>query len=372
MSNILDYIKWRGDLSFEASPFNEVDGLIFAKLAYIVFDEVVAEGFDNPVTLNEFYKRKKNLKDELIKMLLMKVEDFENLLKLCAKSKRFKNCKLYNYVNIVNPSKDMQFSAITFELDTGKIVIAYRGTDDTIAGWKEDFNMGIMKAIPSQIKALKYLNNTCKFFSDRKIYCVGHSKGGNLAIYSSIHATERIINRIDGIYNFDGPGFNGNIDDNERYHNLLDKIHTIIPQSSIIGMLLNRREDTTIIKSNATGGLSQHYGFTWELIGTKFTRIQNLNSGSQIIDNTLKQFLSNATMEEKELLVDSIAKVFAGYETFTLTDITSERIHAINQIAKNLDGVDKNTKTLLNNALRMMFHEGLDIVKASSPIKRLR
>lgn len=372
MSNIIDYVKWRGDLSFKNAPFNEVDGLIFSMLSYLIFDGIVQEGFNQKITIKEFDKINRINENEVLNMLFMKSKDYEDLLHLCANSKRFERVKMFNYINIIKPQEEVQFSAITFLLDNGKVVVAFRGTDDTVAGWKEDFNMGIMKAIPSQIKALKYLNNTSKYFTDRKIYAVGHSKGGNLAIYSSIHATERIINRIEAIYNFDGPGFSSDIDNNQTYHTILDKIHTIIPQSSIIGMLLNRKEETTIIKSNANGGLLQHYGFTWELVGTKFTRIPNLNSGSQIIDNTLKQFLSTATREEKELLVDSIAKVFAGYETFTLTDITSEKIHAINQIAKNLDGVDKNTKALLTNALRMMFHEGLDKVKASSPIKKLR
>lgn len=363
MSNIIDYIKWRGDLSFSKSSFNEVDGLIFSMLSYLIFDGIVESGFNQDITLEEFAKKNKDVDHPVLSMFFMKLKDYEDLLTISATSNRFGQCKLHNYVNEIDPEKELQFSAITFELITGDFVVAYRGTDDTVAGWKEDFNMGIMETVPSQIKSYSYLKDTAANFEEGRIYVVGHSKGGNLALYSSIYSPISVNTRIEAIYNYDGPGFIRNLSDNPTYKRLINRIYTIVPQSSIIGMLLDRNEDTIVIKSNVNGGFMQHYGFTWELTGTSFERMDSRNKESQIIDTAIKQFTVSASFEQRKQLLNALTNVFKGYESYTLTELTADKIHVINQLAKNLDGLDKETKSALTSSLRLIFKEGVSAVK---------
>ncbi len=371
MSNIIDYVKWRGDLSFSKSPFNEVDGLIFSKLAYLVFDNIVESGFDQDITLREFAEKEKTVENAVLSMLFMKLKDYEELLAVCAKSNRFGKCKLKNYVNIIKPEKELQFSAITFVLSNDKIVIAYRGTDDTIAGWKEDFNMGIMETVPSQIQAYRYLMDVTNVYKEEKIYIVGHSKGGNLAVYSTIYSPLSVNTRIEDVYNFDGPGFIMDLDQNKTYMRLLNRIHTLVPQSSIIGMLLDRKEQSTIIRSNATGGFMQHYGFTWEVSApNSFERLEVLNKDSQIIDTTLKNFAATATVDQKRRLLNAITDIFKGYESYTLTELTADKMQVVNKLARNLDSLDKETKAILSNTLRLVFKEGINAVKVAGGLLR--
>lgn len=366
MSNIIDYVKWRGDLSFSNSPFNDVDGLVFSKLSYLIFDGIINPGFDQDITIRDFTNKIKEAEYGILNMLFMKSKDYENLLYLCADSVRFGGCKMYNYVNIINTSLELQFAAITFELDNGKYVVTYRGTDDTVAGWKEDFNMGIMETVPSQIESLKYLKEVASNFEEGTFYVVGHSKGGNLAVYSSIYSPISINSRIEAIYNYDGPGFIKNMDDNVTYKRLLNKIHTIVPQNSIIGMLLERKEECTVIKSNATGGFLQHYGFSWEVLGTSFVELEDRKMQSQIIDTTLKQFAVTASIDDKVKLLNALGQVFEGYESYTLTELTADKIQVINRLGKNLEGLDKETKTALTFCLRLVFREGISAVRYNS------
>lgn len=371
MSNIIDYVKWRGDLSFEDSPFNEVDGLVFSKLSYLIYDGIVNSGFEQNITLNEFEKLENEVEHDVLNMLFMKLEDYEDLLDVCAQSKRFGNVSLYNYVNIVQPSEELQFAAITYKLDNGKIVVAFRGTDDTVAGWKEDFNMGIMEIVPSQTESINYLNDVANHFEEEHMYLVGHSKGGNLALYSAINSSLKVNCRIERIINYDGPGFIKNLDDNPTYQRLLPRITTLIPQSSIIGMLLERKEECTVIKSNATGGFMQHYGFSWEVLGTSFVRQDELNKDSQIIDTTLKQFALYSSYEEKLNLLNALSNVFVGYESYTLTELTADKIQVINRLAKNLEGLDKTTKNALIGSLRLVFKEGINAVRFTARFKKI-
>ena len=365
MSNILDYLSWRGDIPFSKSPMNEVDGMIFANLCYICFDCVMEDITSESITIKEFHSLVKKNNAKMLNMLLVNMDYFDKLTSMCAKSARYKNVKISNYVSILEPDLEMQFAAATFELDDKSVVVAFRGTDDTVAGWKEDFNMGFLDVVPSQAKAIDYLNKVANEFSDRKLYLLGHSKGGNLAIYSAIRSPLKVNSRIVEIYNYDGPGFLGDILTDPTYLRLTKRINTMVPESSIIGMLLERCETTTIVKSNAMGGFFQHDGFSWEVLGTKFITQKNRNIDSELIDKTLKSYLKNSTAEQRKKVADALSKIFEGYEAYTLTELTADKIKVIKRIANSYDGLDKETKDFLTASMRLIFTEGIKAVRSS-------
>ena len=245
MSNILDYLDWR-DISLKKVEFNEIDNLILSRLSYFPFDGIVEE--DELITIKESYQKYKN--NGTVGRILQE-EDIDLFPRL-ANSERFGNLKLTNYINKLDPIQEKQFSAITIIMPDDTIYVAYRGTDNTIIGWKEDFNMSFCELVPAQIDAVSYLEDVAEKYVN-KIRVGGHSKGGNLAVYAATFCKEFVKARIINVYNNDGPGFCDKVIKSKQYKEILEKVHTFIPQTSIIGRLLNHEEKTTILKSEEIG-----------------------------------------------------------------------------------------------------------------------
>lgn len=277
MTNIFDYIKWR-DIEFEKVEFNEVDNLILSRISYFPFDNLINK--NEKITLKQAYKRLKETSNNLI---FLQKEDID-FFPVLANSKRFGNIILSNYINKVEREKEKQFSAITINLPNKIMYIAYRGTDNTIIGWKEDFNMSFQDFIPSQINAVKYIEDVTKN-NRKKLIVGGHSKGGNLAVYAATYCNKKIKDRILAVFNNDGPGFQENITNSKEYKEIISKIHTYLPQTSIIGRLLNHKEKCIIIKSTQKG-IMQHDLYTWQVLGDEFIR-DKLTNFSEFIDGTI-------------------------------------------------------------------------------------
>ena len=230
MSNIVDYIKWRGDLSFEADPINEIDNLILSRISYLPFKEIK-------------FNNKEKFKILANRFLELKKEDFHqiddiSLIEELAKSNRYKDLIFSDYYEKIDEEEEKQFAAITVWLPNNELFVSYRGTDATIVGWKEDFNMSFMINVPSQLEGVKYLEAISKKYFRKKLRIGGHSKGGNVAVYSSIFCNKKTKSRIIDVTNADGPGFDKSIIQTKEYKEILDRIHTFIPQTSIIGRLL--------------------------------------------------------------------------------------------------------------------------------------
>ena len=241
MSNIFDYLNWR-DIPIEKVEQNEVDNLILSRASYFPFDGVLEN--EEKITLKEAYDRFLKIKK---KPHFLQKED-KKLFAILSCSTRFKDIFVYNYINKIDSLEEKQFSAITFFLPVDTIYVAFRGTDDTLVGWKEDLNMTYSEYVPAQEDAVKYLEDIARK-TKGPIIVGGHSKGGNLAIYASAFCKESIKKRIIKIYNNDGPGFSKKIVENVKYKNIVEKVHTYIPQTSIIGRLLNHTGKANIIKS---------------------------------------------------------------------------------------------------------------------------
>ncbi len=268
MNTIIDYLDWRGDLSFNQDPLNEVDNLIFSVLSYSDFSGVVP-GLDKPgsVTLQEAADRIGPAPHEVTTNLTRSFfAALPLLLEKCAQTERFANLQLSHYIDRIDFAKAEQFSAVVFSLDEQLHFIAFSGTDDTLAGWKEDLEMSFREAVPAQRDATRYAQAVMANLSG-DFYLGGHSKGGNLAVYAAAHLTPEDQQRIIAVYNNDGPGFLANIIEKEGYQRIIHKVTTFIPQSSVAGILLEHEEKFQIIRSNETG-LMQHNAFSWEVLGS--------------------------------------------------------------------------------------------------------
>ena len=301
MEDLFDYLRWRGDLSFSQVPPGPVDALIFSSLSYLSFGGSVVERPDIPVSLREASEEFFRLEDQNSRCRL---KTDLSLLMAASETKRFGNTLLLQYRDILLPEEDTQFAAITFLLDNNSAFLAFRGTDYSLVGWKEDFNMSFQKSIPAQRLAVQYTQDVAMRYP-MPLYLGGHSKGGNLAVFSAVKCFPAIRSRIRAIYNHDGPGFTDFVMKDPAYLEMVPRIHTIIPQSSVIGMLLEHEEPYTVIKSKQIG-LLQHDPYSWVLEGPNFVPMEAVTEDSKFLDMTIKEWLSGMTNEERNEIVDTV------------------------------------------------------------------
>ena len=301
MASMLDYIAWRGDLSFSSSAPNEVDALIFSTLSYIPFRGSVEKNPEKPVLLRQAAREFFDIPDP--EGYIRTQNDLE-LLKAAGESQRFGNIRIAEYRKIFIKERDTQFAAVTFLLDDGSIFISFRGTDNTLVGWKEDFSMCFRREIPSQKLAKQYLQDVLMDHSG-PVRVSGHSKGGNVAVYAVSQSVPVIRERILEVYNQDGPGFSEAFLEDPGYRQILPILHTQVPQSSVIGMILNRAEPIAIVKSNQSG-IMQHDPFSWEVQGNRLVAVDSLSGNSIFLQLTIKNWLLGMDMETRVRMVDML------------------------------------------------------------------
>ncbi len=352
MANVFDYVKWRGDLTLAQDKFNEIDNLILSRFAYFPFDNIINN--DEIVSIYELGRRFINRDLNTMNILWKDDIDFFPLL---ANSKRFGSMLTTKYVNKIENESEKQFSAITILMPDDTIYVSFRGTDDTLIGWKEDFNMSFKSHVASQIDSVKYLEDVAEHFKGN-IRVGGHSKGGNLAIYSSLFVAPYIKSRIINIYNNDGPGFSYDITSTSNYKNILNKVHSFIPESSIIGRLLNHEEQHTIIKSNQKG-IMQHDLYSWQLVGKQFVCLDSLSNDSELIDKTVKDLLQNIEPAKRKQVIDILFEILVTTQKETLNDLKADWFTNAKIMFNYYRKLDDETKSVITHTL----HAIIKIVK---------
>lgn len=365
MANLFDYLEWRGDLTFEQAPLNEVDNLIFSWLSYAAFDGVVSEEFtEEPLTIKEAEELFFQTHDlnKILKETVSFTKTSALLLKHLSNSKRFCDVKIMGFVNRIDYVQETQFCAMVYLIDEKLSYVVFRGTDDTLVGWKEDFNMTFLPVIPAQKMALDYLEKAAEHTKGTLIVG-GHSKGGNLAIYAGVKCSAKTRKRIQKIYNNDGPGFRTLEDLGEHYQEMLPKIETYVPQSSVVGMLLEREGDYVVVKSTAWG-INQHDVVSWEVIGPHFVTAEALSETSLLLSQTLRSWLDSVTTEEREHFVEALYGILEMTQAKTTEDLNAEKHLVANTIIKNYGSIDKQTKLMLSKTIRALFKAGNQVIRS--------
>ena len=299
MAGMLDYIDWRGDLSFAQDPPNGVDALIFSSLVYIRFGGMAESDPRTPVCLRDVAEQFFALEDYEERI---RVKNDLELLRAAAASNRFGYARLCMYRDVLIPEQETQFAAATFLLDDGSAFLAFRGTDYSLVGWKEDFNMSFQQTVPAQRLGQQYTREIAAEYL-MPLRLGGHSKGGNVAVFSAARSAPMIQDRILEIYNHDGPGFTEYMMGDPGYLAMVPKIKTFVPQSSVIGMLLEHEEPYTVIRSK-TVSLLQHDPYSWEIMGKTFIPVEEITQDSRFLDATIKTWFAGLTIQERNQLVD--------------------------------------------------------------------
>lgn len=366
MGNIMDYISWRGDLSFAQSEFNEVDNLILACFSYVNLDGIPAVTKQKGIGL-------KKLTEEFMKLHTMKeLEADKSFIRLApfmmmemAKSVRFGKCVVRNYVNDIVTEAEQQFAAMEIVLEDGTSYVSFRGTDDTIIGWKEDFNLST-GVVPAQKRAIEYLQKISEH-TDGMLRVGGHSKGGNLAIYGSVmckSAHEKILE----IYSNDGPGFSREFQELPETKEMMPKIIRIIPEYSIIGTLLEHEKEPVIVASSSKG-LLQHDGFSWEVQGPALVRRDSLNKTALRFIEILHKWIDGMDTEQKRLLIEDLFATLqaSGYEN--LSEVQSGGLKSLAAMVKRVEKFAPESRGMMQELLTAICGGWLEQLQADTKDK---
>ena len=338
MPDLFDYLTWRGDIPMTQVPLGPVDNLILSALVYVHFNNLVPQEPGPSVSLKDAAETYLSLPEDRRGRVRCR-QDLE-LLRALAAAPRFAPLRLTFYQDQFQPENEMQFAAMAVLLGDGSAFLSFRGTDSTLVGWKEDFNMAFMDAVPAQLAALRYVKRFAASFSGR-LLLGGHSKGGNLAVYAASQSPAAIRQRVTAVYSNDGPGFTDHVIRSPGYRELLPRIDTYLPQSSVVGMLLEREDPYTVVKSRQIG-LLQHDPYTWEVLGGDFVRMQSVTPGSRMTDLAIKRWLARLSPAEREDIVDTVFGLLsAGEASYARELIQPHNLQAVLRSLKNTDAASR-------------------------------
>ena len=337
MASILDYIK-KNSNNFKEEKFNEIDNVVFSKFVYLKFENILE--FEDTISIKELYLEYRNKEHEEMD------KDIINFFALLAKSRRYSSLMVGNYSSIVSSVSEKQFGAITIYLPDNLMYISFRGTDNTLIGLKEDFNMTYLSFFSSQRDAVKYLEKVMRR-NKCKAIVGGHSKGGNLAMYASLFCKNKFKKRIIKIYNNDGPGFFDEVIESPAYKKSVDKIMTFVPQTSIIGMLLTHKEKYTVIKSRKIL-IMQHDLLSWEIDGNRLKKIKSVDNKSKYIDSIMSELLK-IPKDDRKRFFDILYQILISTGAKTVDELSQKKLKNIKGIIGSYKRLNEEEKTLLIN-----------------------
>lgn len=361
MANINEYLLWRGDLPINAKyKFNEIDSMLLARFSYLIFGQIDMKPQE---TIGSIAEKMKNFSNE----------DFiyngdKEMITNLGQSERFKDMLVTDFREHNDKQSEKQFGAITIHPSSKEMYISYIGTDMSIYGWKEDFNMAFMDNVPCQIEGKEYAEEIAKKFPDKKIRIGGHSKGGNVAIFSAIAQNQEIQERIIKVYNYDGPGFNKKIIEKYGNNKIVHKIETYIPQDSVVGRLLNHKEKTTIVLSTEKGIL-QHDIFSWQVLKDDMIRLEKNTKTSEDIDKTLTDWLEVTTEQQRKIVVDAVFEILYSTEESTFSDMSKNLSTNLPKIFKKYGEISKEDKEMMSKMIKIILTSYMSQVKKRSSSK---
>ncbi len=369
MAELLDYVKWRGDLTVKQDEINKVDCLIFAWLSYIDMQGIVPSDNLSCATIKktaEVYLKNHDV-DKIAKESTSFTKTAGIFLRECARSERFSDMGMFCHRNEIVPKINSQFSAVTVKADSKTYVVVFRGTDEHLIGWREDFNMSFMSAVPAQQKALDYLKEIGSLVKG-KIYVTGHSKGGNLAVYAACKAPQKIRARIQKVYDFDGPGFMEESILGDGRNDIFPKTEWFTPEESVVGAIMNDLSRFAIVKSSAKG-VMQHDAGTWQVLGKDFVTANEIKAVGKIFDETMRNWLRELSDDDKKQFTDALFKMLSANDAFTLDDIKANHLKTFTGMFKKYLELDSKERTTLKKCADSFIKEAQQSMKKENKLK---
>lgn len=371
MADLFDYLSWRGDLRFDTVPFNKIDAIILAQLSYSILDGIVTESFTQKKTFPQVAKEFSETSDqeERINIGYLINKRTAELMYRCAETERFKNIELCGFRKLFSEEKVEQFAAVTFIIE-GKPVIAIRGTDDTIIGWKEDFNIAWQPQIPAQKDALEYFEEAAGVFKEDFVLA-GHSKGGNLVINTAVNCGQKLQNRIKEVYNFDGPGFDAAFFEKTEFKAVENRIHSFYPGFSVVGMIFHHPKTFEIVKSDAFA-FWQHDAMTWQVMGSDFINEADFTDESRLFYKAFNEWIDKLDTQQKKNFVETMFCILEATGAKTNNDIEKDALKATARMIAAYADMDKDRRKEMKEILSMFKDVISDDIPFFKPLVLLK
>lgn len=355
MANIIDYLMWRGDIKIdERFPFNEIDSMILARFSYLIFQKIDSK---SNMTIKEISDKMSKFADKDFNYLGDRA-----LIVNLGKSDRFKDMIVSNYVDKADIENEKQFRAVTIHISYDEMYVSYEGTDKTINGWKEDFNLAFQKNIPAQIEGVKYLTDVANEYYYKRIRVGGHSKGGNIAIYSALFVPEIIQNRIFRVDNFDGPGLDEKIVEENKNKSIVDRITTYMPQDSVIGRLLEHKENKIVVKS-IEKGIYQHDIYSWQVLKDRPIVLSNVTDSSNRVNKAVQEWLKGTTPQQRKIFVDGICELLYENEVTSTIDLQNTLIKKAPQLIKTYKEISEEDRKIIMDNVKLFVKSYIEARK---------
>ena len=366
MKNMLDYIKEFGHVPFEERAFSEIDALVLTELEYLPLEKVVPsdENGENFVTVKEIAAYMKEHKKQLFdENPMMMTPERHEVSQVIAEAPRFQSLKFFGAVSIWDKDTTKQFAAITVEVEPDVRLVIFRGTDDSLIGWKEDFLMTYSPLVAAQTDAKEYLAKQASLWGG-DLMVSGHSKGGNLALYAAATQEEDVQLRIVDIFCFDSPGLYRSVIETKGYQNIVPLAMRYIPQDALVGLMLESEVPYVIVKSNAIGAM-QHSAMTWGIEDGQFVKVEKLTKSSQLNDQTFKKWTETVSDEELELFWNVFFELLftAGIET--VNDVYGQFMHYVQEFLKLAGKMDEEKRELLVRIALLLVSTRFEVWKDS-------
>lgn len=352
---LVKYVKEYGDYTFVEKPMNDVDSLVLCQFSYLKFDNMVPGLNENKASISMAKLSSHAEYDKLFSDVRYEKEN-RALFEAMVASKRFGKMKMNCYINIIEDEWETQFAAITYLLPDGTIYICYRGTDENLIGWKEDFNMAFLTPIPGQEYSVKYLNIVTGRFPNN-FFVGGHSKGGNLAVYASMECLETVKERIIKVYCMDGPGFRPEILEKSEYASIQDRVVKILPHSSLVGMIFQTDDNYKVVESRNLG-LMQHDPYSWLIKDGEFVTVSEIHRGRKLSNDTLNEWVLKQDQEKLKVFGETLFQVLYASGADNLIDLGKDWKKSLNGVLRALKEVDPETKQMVKLAIKEFLELG--------------
>ena len=364
MGNLITYVQQYEAQTFQEKSLTDIDILVLTEIAYLPFDEIVPSTFHitEAISIQQLGKEFETIKEkEHENNPFMITEERMQLLDVVSKSQRFKDIKVFGFLNDIDDERTKQFAAVCYQWEEESRWIIFRGTDESLTGWKEDFMMTYSDLIPAQTDAIEYLRKQAELF-EGNLSISGHSKGGNLSLYASAMQEEAIQNRIHKIYCWDSPGVHRSILDTEGYQRVVSKAKRYIPQDSIVGLMLESQVPYHIIESQGSG-ISQHSALMWNIEEDYFVELTELTRNSQLTDQTFKQWTEVVSDEDLKLFFDTFFELFFEMGVETVNDVYYNFRIYMQEFFKKAYQMDTEKREILLRVGRLLFQIRYEIWK---------
>ncbi|WP_454931657.1 DUF2974 domain-containing protein [Actinomyces oricola] len=358
--NMLDYVRTELD-TFDERGFCTVDSLVLSWMTYTRIpasdpDLAAVRGWEG-VRLADLYRAEHF--DAYYDGMWSESAGLK-LLAAVAASPRFRDVRVAGYVEVTDPQAEKQFAAMTFRLTKDASYVGYRGTDSSLVGWKEDFNLSFRCPVPSQTEAVRYLNEAAARV-DGDLLVGGHSKGGNLAVYAAARAAGAASERVVRVFSHDGPGFLAEFLATEEYRRVEPRVEKTLPQSSVVGMLLEQQEGYQVVRSNRAL-IWQHDLFSWVVDGCELVHVDGLAPDARYLSSTISAWLGARTNEERERFIDTLYSVIDLGDVSTTRELRADWRHSVPARTRAFASLDAETRSFVIQTLRALVPLGVRVV----------